>query len=170
MVTARLWVPVCRCYARFGLCRRGDRIHAIAALSGSLAWLFNHYDGMQAFSGFVRQAREAGFTEPDPREDLSGEDVRRKLLILARASGYRLEDNAVQVDSLVPAALAGLPREALDAALLMLDAALRERYAAAYKNGAKLHFVARLQADGLATVGLEGIARRACAGRWWWHR
>jgi homoserine dehydrogenase len=144
----------------------GDRIHAIAGvLSGSLAWLFNHYDGMQAFSGFVRQAREAGFTEPDPREDLSGEDVRRKLLILARASGYRLEDNAVQVDSLVPAALAGLPREALDAALPMLDAALRERYAAAYKNGAKLRFVARLQADGLATVGLEALpAEHALAG------
>ncbi|HQQ58064.1 MAG TPA: hypothetical protein PKV60_02440, partial [Thermomonas sp.] len=94
-----------------------------------------------------------------------GEDVRRKLLILARASGYRLEDNAVQVDSLVPAALAGLPREALDAALPMLDAALRERYAAAYKNGAKLRFVARLQADGLATVGLEALpAEHALAG------
>ena len=92
------------------------------------------YDGMQAFSGFVRQARDAGYTEPDPREDLSGEDVRRKLLILARASGYRLEDHAVQVDSLVPAALAGLSLEALDAALPMLDTAMRERYAAAYKN------------------------------------
>jgi homoserine dehydrogenase len=144
----------------------GDRIHAIAGvLSGSLAWLFNHYDGMQAFSGFVRQARDAGYTEPDPREDLSGEDVRRKLLILARASGYRLEDHAVQVDSLVPAALAGLSLEALDAALPMLDTAMRERYAAAYKNGEKLRFVARLQAGGLATVGLEALpAEHALVG------
>ena len=62
----------------------GDRIHAIAGvLSGSLAWLFNRYDGMRPFSTLVRQARDAGYTEPDPREDLSGEDVRRKLLILA---------------------------------------------------------------------------------------
>lgn len=136
----------------------GDRIHAIAGvLSGSLAWLFNHYDGLRPFSGFVRQARDAGYTEPDPREDLSGEDVRRKLLILARASGFPLDAAAVQVDSLVPPALAALPREALDAALPALDAPLRERYASAYKDGAKLRFVARLQADGCATVGLEAL-------------
>ena len=56
----------------------GDRIHAIAGvLSGSLAWLFNHFDGKRPFSGFVREARDAGYTEPDPRDDLSGEDVRR---------------------------------------------------------------------------------------------
>ena len=136
----------------------GDRIHAIAGvLSGSLAWLFHQYDGKQPFSGFVRQAREAGYTEPDPREDLSGEDVRRKLLILARASGFALEAGAVQVQSLVPPALAGLPREAVDAALPVLDAALRERYAGAYKDGAKLRFIARLDANGHATVGLEAL-------------
>ena len=136
----------------------GDRIRAVAGvLSGSLAWLFNHFDGMQPFSGFVRQARDAGYTEPDPREDLSGEDVRRKLLILARASGYLLEADAVQVDSLVPEALAALSHEALDAALPALDASLRERYADAYKRGEKLRFVARLQAGGLATVGLEAL-------------
>lgn len=136
----------------------GDRIHAIAGvLSGSLAWLFNHYDGKQPFSGFVRQARDAGYTEPDPREDLSGEDVRRKLLILARASGFALEAEAVRVQSLVPPALAALPREALDAALPALDAPLRQHYARAYKDGARLRFVARLDADGRATVGLEAL-------------
>lgn len=137
----------------------GDRIHAIAGvLSGSLAWLFDQYDGLRPFSGFVRAAREAGFTEPDPRDDLSGEDVRRKLLILARAAGHPLEADAVQVDSLVPAALAALSREEVDAALPLLDAPLRERYAAAYKNGEKLRFIARLQAGGLVTVGLEALA------------
>ncbi|HYM85328.1 MAG TPA: homoserine dehydrogenase, partial [Pseudoxanthomonas sp.] len=66
----------------------GDRIHRVeGVLSGSLAWLFNHYDGSRPFSGFVREARKLGYTEPDPRLDLSGEDVRRKLLILGRASG-----------------------------------------------------------------------------------
>jgi homoserine dehydrogenase len=144
----------------------GDRIHAIAGvLSGSLAWLFNHYDGMQPFSGFVRQARDAGYTEPDPREDLSGEDVRRKLLILARASGYLLEAESVQVESLVSDALAALSREDVDAALPALDAPIRERYATAYKRGEKLRFVARMQAGGLATVGLEALpAEHALVG------
>lgn len=136
----------------------GDSIHAIeGVLSGSLAWLFNHYDGLRPFSGFVREARDAGYTEPDPREDLSGEDVRRKLLILARASGFALESDAVQVQSLVPAALAELPREALDAALPELDQPLRERYAEAWKRGEKLRFIARLQADAQASVGLAAL-------------
>ncbi|MFC3550968.1 homoserine dehydrogenase [Lysobacter cavernae] len=135
----------------------GDRIHAIAGvLSGSLAWLFNHYDGMRPFSALVRQARDAGYTEPDPRDDLSGEDVRRKLLILARAAGVELEAADVDVTSLVPAELAILSRDGVDAALPALDAPLRERYAAAYKRGERLRFIARLQ-DGRARVGLESL-------------
>lgn len=68
----------------------GDRIHRVeGVLSGSLAWLFHHYDGQRAFSDWVREAARAGYTEPDPRVDLSGEDVRRKLLILARPVASR---------------------------------------------------------------------------------
>lgn len=141
----------------------GDRIHAIAGvLSGSLAWLCNHYDGLRPFSGFVREARAAGYTEPDPREDLSGEDVRRKLLILARAAGVELEAGDVDVRSLVPAQLATLAKCEVDAALPTLDVPLRERYAAAYKNGEKLRFIARLEhaheGNGRAKVGLESLA------------
>lgn len=135
----------------------GDRIHAIAGvLSGSMAWLFNHYDGKRPFSGFVREAQGAGYTEPDPREDLSGEDVRRKLLILARTSGIELDASAVQVASLVPDALARLPPDALDAALGQLDGPLRRRYAEAYRNNAVLKFIARCE-DGVARVGLEAL-------------
>ena len=106
----------------------GDRIHAVeGVLSGSLAWLFDHYDGMRPFSGFVREARAAGYTEPDPRIDLSGEDVRRKLLILARAAGLPLQADAVQVDSLVPASLAVAPLNEVDVRLPSLDTPLRER-------------------------------------------
>ncbi len=140
----------------------GERIHAIAgALSGSLAWLFHAYDGLRPFSGFVRAAREAGYTEPDPREDLSGEDVRRKLLILARAAGASLEPADVVVTSLVPPALAVLPASAVDAALPQLDAPLRARFAHARRTGQCLRLLARLDlpADGppRARVGLEAL-------------
>jgi len=135
----------------------GDRIHRVeGVLSGSLAWLFNHYDGMRAFSGFVRQARQAGYTEPDPRLDLSGEDVRRKLLILARAAGLPLQPADVRVDSLVPAELAALPLPELDAALAQLDAPLAARFRDAYRNGARLRFLGRFDAE-RASVGLQAL-------------
>ena len=135
----------------------GDRIHAVeGVLSGSLAWLFDRYDGMRPFSGFVREAREAGYTEPDPRIDLSGEDVRRKLLILARAAGIALEAHEVRVDSLVPAVLAAAADDELDAVLTSLDVPLRERYQDAYRDGAKLRFVGRFDISG-ASVGLRAL-------------
>ncbi|MEL1263605.1 homoserine dehydrogenase [Pseudoxanthomonas putridarboris] len=135
----------------------GDRIHRVeGVLSGSLAWLFNHYDGMRAFSGFVRQARQAGYTEPDPRIDLSGEDVRRKLLILARAAGLPLQAEDVRVESLVPAELAELPLAELDAALGQLDAPLATRFKDAYRNGARLRFLGRFDAE-RASVGLQAL-------------
>ncbi|KQY51339.1 hypothetical protein ASD14_09305 [Lysobacter sp. Root494] len=140
----------------------GDRIHGIAGvLSGSLAWLFNQYDGMRPFSALVRQARDAGYTEPDPRDDLSGEDVRRKTVILARAAGFEIEPHDVEVTSLVPRELVLLSKEAVDAALPAMDVPLRRRFAEAYKNGEKLRFVARLDRsdDGRchARVGLEAL-------------
>lgn len=139
----------------------GDAIHGIAGvLSGSMAWLFGAYDGLRPFSGFVRQARDAGYTEPDPREDLSGEDVRRKLLILARAAGVALEAEDVEVESLVPPALAHVPLAELDARLSELDGPLRERFAQAYKRGERLRHVARLVVGGgrvRAQVGVESL-------------
>lgn len=139
------------------LVRGGDRIVAIeGVLSGSLAWLFNHYDGMRRFSAFVREARDAGYTEPDPRIDLSGEDVRRKLLILARAAGISLEADDVSVDSLVPPSLAEVSVDALDAQLMAFDTPLRDRFQQAYRESAKLRFVGRFEASG-ASVGLRAL-------------
>ena len=138
----------------------GDRIHGIAGvLSGSLAWLFDRYDGMRPFSEWVREARALGYTEPDPRLDLSGADVKRKLLILARNAGFALEEDAVEVDSLVPDVLAGAAADRLDRVLPALDGPLRERFQAAYKEGRRLRFIARLDGDGRARVGLEALER-----------
>lgn len=139
------------------LVRGGDRIHAVeGVLSGSLAWLFDRYDGMRPFSRFVREAREAGYTEPDPRIDLSGEDVRRKLLILARAAGVALDADDVAVDSLVPRSLADASLDNVDARLVAFDAPLRERFKQAYRDDAKLRFVGRFDANG-ASVGLRAL-------------
>ena len=135
----------------------GDHVHAIAGvMSGSLAWLFHHFDGSRPFSELVREARDAGFTEPDPREDLSGEDVRRKILILARAAGFAIESDQVEVKSLVPAGLERLPVEDVDANLRLLDAPLASLLELARFEGCSLRFVARLE-DGKARVGLEKL-------------
>jgi homoserine dehydrogenase len=135
----------------------GDRIHAIAGvMSGSLAWLFDRFDGSRPFSALVREARDAGFTEPDPREDLSGEDVRRKLLILTRAAGFALDSDEVEVRSLVPPALRPLALESLDEALPELDRRLARLHDEARRNGESLRFVARFE-EGRAKVGVEAI-------------
>ena len=122
----------------------GDRIHGVAGvLSGSLAWLLSRYDGNCPFDELVEQARVLGYTEPDPRIDLSGEDVCRKLLILARTAGIALEAEAVQVEP------------------LRADT-LQRLHAHATQHGRVLRHVARLQSDGnriLARVGVEALDR-----------
>src|SRR5207245_4219394 len=81
----------------------GDEIVRIEGiLSGTLSYLFNTFDGSVPFSALVRDAHRLGFTEPDPREDLSGQDVARKLLILARQIGLKMDLEEVRLDSLVP--------------------------------------------------------------------
>lgn len=138
----------------------GDRIHAIAGvMSGSLAWLFDRYDGSRAFSDLVREARDSGFTEPDPRDDLSGEDVRRKLLILARAAGCAIESSQVEVRSLVPPGLAAVPASDVDRNLGLLDEPLAALLDDARAQDCSLRFVARLE-HGRAAVGVEKL----CAG------
>lgn len=140
----------------------GDRIHAIAGvLSGSMAWLFHHYDGVRSFSGLVREARDAGYTEPDPRDDLSGEDVRRKLLILARAAGAALDAGDVELHSLVPSDLARFPIAGVDAGLSALDVPMHDRKTNADSRGGKLRFIARLESvhdTPTARVGLEALS------------
>ncbi|MDP5293329.1 bifunctional aspartate kinase/homoserine dehydrogenase II [Oceanimonas sp. CHS3-5] len=137
----------------------GEQIRAISGIfSGSLSWLFQHFDGSQPFSELVQQAWQQGLTEPDPRDDLNGQDVKRKLVILAREAGFDLDPEQVKVASLVPDELAGLDKENALEALHRLDEALAERLAEAQQQGGVLRHVARFHADsGSASVGLEVV-------------
>ena len=141
----------------------GDTLHAIdGMLSGTLAWLCSRHDGAQPFSALLREAHAQGYTEPDPREDLSGTDVARKLVILAREAGWPLSLQDVEVESLVPPALAALSTEAfLDrlghGGLAGLDIPLAERLARSRAAGCLLRHVASLDTHGRARVRLEAL-------------
>ena len=133
----------------------GDEITGIEGIfSGTLAYLFNLYDGTRAFSDIVGEAKRLGYTEPDPRDDLSGMDVARKLIILGREMGLALEMSDVTVESLVPAGLEKGSIEEFLARLPAHDAVMRERFERARSAGNVLRYVGRLSADGKATVGI----------------
>ncbi len=133
----------------------GDDITSIEGIfSGTLAYLFNVYDGRTPFSDIVRDARQRGYTEPDPRDDLSGMDVARKLIILGREMGLELELADVTVESLVPAGLESGTIEEFMTRLPRFDGAMRERFENARARGKVLRYVGRITAKGEATVGV----------------
>jgi homoserine dehydrogenase len=132
--------------------------------SGSLSWLFNRYDGSRPFSALLREARAWGYTEPDPRLDLEGIDVARKLLILARCAGHELEPAAVERRGLVPEALRGISPTDFLARAGELDDALEQRRRRAARNGRLLRFLARFDREG-ARVGLVEVGRDHPAAR-----
>jgi aspartokinase/homoserine dehydrogenase 1 len=136
----------------------GDEVRSVEGIfSGTLAYLFNVYDGTTEFSEIVRVAKESGYTEPDPREDLSGMDVARKLTILARELGQEIEIGDFPVQNLIPEALReGSIDEFLDR-LSEYDDDMKSLYEEASSAGKKLRYVARLAADGTASVGLEAV-------------
>jgi aspartokinase/homoserine dehydrogenase 1 len=138
----------------------GDEILAVEGIfSGTLAWLFNSYDGSAPFSQLVRKARDLGYTEPDPRDDLSGTDVARKLVILAREAGWEMSLGDIKVENLVPEALQAVSLDQFMAQLEQLDAAMAQRLAAARVRDRVLRYVASLKRDGSASVGLIELPR-----------
>ncbi|EEQ09663.1 Homoserine dehydrogenase [Yersinia mollaretii ATCC 43969] len=136
----------------------GDSILAISGIfSGTLSWLFLQFDGTVPFTELVDQAWQQGLTEPDPRVDLSGQDVMRKLVILAREAGYDIEPNQVRVESLVPA---GADVGSVDQFFEngeALNQQMVQRLEAANEMGLVLRYVARFDANGKARVGVEAV-------------
>jgi len=136
----------------------GDDILAIEGIfSGTLAYLFNVFDGSKPFSAIVREARDSGYTEPDPRDDLSGMDVARKLIILARELGLRLELTDIEIESLVPQELHASSIDEFLNDLSAYDAAMLARYKKARDAGQVLRYVGSLNKAGKATVRLESL-------------
>jgi aspartokinase/homoserine dehydrogenase 1 len=133
----------------------GDDITEIEGIfSGTLAYLFNVFDGSESFSSIVRAAKAKGYTEPDPRDDLSGVDVARKLIILGREMGLTLEIADVQVEGLVPEVLTKCSVEEFMARLPESDAAMAAALTEARGKKQVLRYVGRIDARGKATVGL----------------
>lgn len=125
-------------------------------LSGTLTYLCRRLDQGTRFSVALAAAKAKGYTEPDPREDLSGRDVMRKLLILGRTAGWPLEAEVIAVESLFPSALAHLSVDEFMVASLAIDPSLRERVHAAGAAGEVLRYVAEVE-EGGGSVGLKAV-------------
>jgi len=142
------------------LLRSGDKVNRIeAVLSGTLNFVFNHYNGERPFAEVVRQAQDEGYTEPDPRLDLSGTDVMRKIMILAREAGEEIEMDDIRNHSFLPASCMEGSVADFYIAMAKEEAHFRQLYQAAANEGKILKFVAQYE-HGKASVGLQHIDPR----------
>jgi aspartokinase/homoserine dehydrogenase 1 len=139
------------------LLRSGDRVNRIeAVLSGTLNFVFNNYDGTRSFASVVRQAQTEGYTEPDPRLDLSGTDVARKILILAREAGYRIEMSNVENTPFLPASCFEGSVEDFYAEMKRSESHFRDLLDTAKRENLSLKYIASFE-NGKASVGLQKI-------------
>jgi aspartokinase/homoserine dehydrogenase 1 len=139
------------------LMRSGDRVHRMeAVLSGTLNFVFNHYDGTRPFADVVKQAQDEGYTEPDPRLDLSGTDVMRKILILAREAGEQMEMEEITCNGFLPESCVKGSVADFYEAMKREEAHFKAIFDKAHAENCKLKFVASFN-DGKASVGLQHI-------------
>jgi bifunctional aspartokinase / homoserine dehydrogenase 1 len=138
----------------------GDKVHKIqAVLSGSLNFIFNNFNLENSFHDVVKEAGVQGFTEPDPTIDLSGVDVARKILILIRESGYKMDIDAIENESFMPeACLKTNSNEAFFASLNKYKADFDAIYKEALRKDSRLKYVAQFE-NGKASVGLQFIPK-----------
>lgn len=135
----------------------GDKVNRIeAVLSGTLNFVFNNYDGTRRFAEVVQQAQDEGYTEPDPRLDLSGTDVARKILILAREAGYAMEMSEITNVAFLPESCLAGTVEDFYAEMTKQEPHFRKLLNDASAQGLKLKYIASLD-GGKASVGLQSI-------------
>ncbi|QEM13148.1 bifunctional aspartate kinase/homoserine dehydrogenase I [Mucilaginibacter rubeus] len=140
------------------LMNSGDRVQRIEAiLSGTISFIFNNFKGDANFHDVVKEAQDKGYTEPDPRDDLSGKDFMRKMLILARDAGYALEESDVEIESVLPkASLEAKSVEDFYATLKTEDAHFAKLKDAAEKDGKVLRYIGKLE-DGKVSITLQMV-------------
>lgn len=139
------------------LVHSGDRVHKIqAVLSGTLNFVFNNYDGSRLFAEVVKQAQDEGYTEPDPRLDLGGTDVMRKIMILAREAGENIEMDDIANNSFMPASCMQGTVEDFYREMEKEEAHFKQLLDKANAEGCKLKFLASFD-NGRASVGLQHI-------------
>ena len=135
----------------------GDKVNRIeAVLSGTLNFVFNNYEGTRKFAEVVQQAQDEGYTEPDPRLDLSGTDVARKILILAREAGYKMEMSDIENTGFLPESCLAGTVEDFYAEMTKQEPHFRKLLDDAAAQGLKLKYIASLN-NGKASVGLQTI-------------
>lgn len=140
------------------LIHSGDRIIRIeAVLSGSVSFIFNNFDGGKPFSRLVTEAKELGYTEPDPRDDLSGADVARKITILAREAGYKVETSDVVIHPILPErCLKAKDVDSFFEKLKEEDSFFNGLLTNAKSEGGVLRFIAKAE-DGRISCGVEVV-------------
>jgi homoserine dehydrogenase len=137
----------------------GDRASAIeGSLSGTVGYICSQLQLGVPFSAALAQAQELGYTEPEPREDLSGQDSARKILVMGRLAGWPLEMRDVQVEQICSPELAGLPTDAFMKNVAQLDDNLARRVQVAHKEGCVLRYVAEID-PGAGRVGLRAVPK-----------
>lgn len=143
----------------------GDTVTEIdGVVSGTMTYLFDRLENNVPFSEAIVEARDKGYAEPDPRDDLSGEDVARKFLTLAREIGWSIERDELQVQSLIPEELAFVDADTFLKRLSEFDNYWIHKLERARKNGATLRYVGRL-ADGEITIGVKEVSRKSPLGQ-----